>query len=38
MVSELAVLIAGIAVANDETLVTSDKGFLSLQSAKIIVV
>ncbi|MGO8807745.1 MAG: type II toxin-antitoxin system VapC family toxin [Candidatus Bathyarchaeia archaeon] len=37
MVNELDVLIAGIAIANNETLITKDKDFLSFQSSKIIV-
>jgi predicted nucleic acid-binding protein len=37
MVNELDVLIAGIATANNETLITKDKDFLSFQSSKIIV-
>lgn len=37
LVSELDVIIAGIAAANNETLITKDKGFLNLESNKIIV-
>ena len=37
IVNELDVLIAGIATANNETLITKDKDFLSFQSSKIIV-
>ena len=37
MVNELDVLIAGIATANNETLITKDKDFLNFQSSKIIV-
>ena len=37
MVNELDVLIAGIAAANNETLITKDKDFLKFESAKIIV-
>jgi len=38
LVSELDVLIAGIAAANNETIVTRDKDFLNFESPKIIVV
>jgi predicted nucleic acid-binding protein len=37
MVNELDVLIASIAAANNETLITKDKDFLKFESAKIIV-
>jgi predicted nucleic acid-binding protein len=37
MVNELDVLIAGIAAANNETLITKDKDFLNFESTKIIV-
>jgi tRNA(fMet)-specific endonuclease VapC len=37
MVNELDILIAGIAVANNEMLITKDKDFLNFESAKIIV-
>jgi len=37
MVNELDILIAGIAAANNETLVTKDKDFLNFENAKIIV-
>ena len=37
MVNELDVLIAGIAAANNETLITKDKQFVNSKSAKIIV-
>lgn len=37
MVSELNVLVAGIAIANNETLITRDKDFLNFESTKIIV-
>ena len=37
MVNELDVLIAGVASANNETLITKDKDFLNFESAKIIV-
>jgi predicted nucleic acid-binding protein len=38
MVNELDLIIAGIAEANNETLVTKDKDFLNFESTKIIVV
>ena len=38
MVGELDILIAGIAAANNETLVTRDKDFLNLENPKITVV
>ncbi len=37
MINELDVIIAGIAAANNETLLTKDKDFLKLESNKIIV-
>ena len=37
MVNELDVLIAGIAAANNEMLITKDKDFLNFESPKIIV-
>jgi len=37
MITELDFLIAGIAAANNETLLTKDKDFLNLESNKIIV-
>jgi predicted nucleic acid-binding protein len=37
IVNELDVLIAGIAAANDETLITRDKDFKNFENAKIIV-
>lgn len=37
MVNELDVLIAAIAAANNETLITKDKDFLNFESTKIIV-
>ncbi len=37
MANELDILIAGIAAANNETLVTKDKDFLNFENAKIIV-
>lgn len=37
MINELDILIAGIAVANNETLITRDKNFLNLESTKIVV-
>jgi len=37
MINELDFLIAGIAAANNETLVTRDKDFLKLESSKIVV-
>ena len=37
MVNELDVLIASIAAANNETLITKDKDFLKFENAKIIV-
>jgi predicted nucleic acid-binding protein len=38
LVSELDVLIAGIAATNNETLVTKDKDFLNFESERIRVV
>jgi predicted nucleic acid-binding protein len=37
MINDLDVIIAGIAAANDETLITKDKDFSNLESDKIIV-
>jgi predicted nucleic acid-binding protein len=37
LINELDVMIAGIAAANNETLVTKDKDFSNLESNKIIV-
>ena len=37
MINELDLIIAGIAAANNETLITKDKDFLNLESNKIIV-
>lgn len=37
MINELDVMIAGIAAANNETLLTRDKDFLNLENNKIIV-
>jgi predicted nucleic acid-binding protein len=37
LVNELDVLIAGIAAANNETLITKDKDFLNFENIKIIV-
>ncbi len=37
LINELDVLIAGIAAASNETLITRDKDFLKFESAKIIV-
>ena len=37
LVNDLDVLIAGIASANNETLITNDKDFLSFENVKIIV-
>jgi tRNA(fMet)-specific endonuclease VapC len=37
MINELDILIAAIAAANNETLITKDKDFLNFESAKIIV-
>jgi predicted nucleic acid-binding protein len=37
LISELDFLVAGIAAANNETLITKDKDFLNLESNKIIV-
>jgi len=37
MINELDVIIAGIAAANNETLITKDRDFLNLESNKIIV-
>ena len=38
MVNELDLIIAGITLANNETLVTKDKDFLNFENNKIIVV
>lgn len=37
MINELDLIIAGIAAANNETLVTKDRDFLNLESNKIVV-
>jgi len=37
MVNELDIIIAGIAAANNETLITRDRAFLNFESTKIIV-
>jgi len=37
LMNELDVMIAGIAAANNETLITRDKDFLNLKSARIVV-
>jgi predicted nucleic acid-binding protein len=37
MINELDIIIAGIAAANNETLITKDKDFLNLESNKITV-
>jgi predicted nucleic acid-binding protein len=37
MINELDLIIAGIAAANNETLITKDKDFLNLESNKIVV-
>ena len=37
IVNELDILIAGIAVANNETLITEDKDFLNFGITKIVV-
>jgi predicted nucleic acid-binding protein len=37
MINELDLIIAGIAAANNETLITKDKDFLNFESSKIIV-
>ena len=37
MINELDVIIAGIAAANNETLITRDKDFLNLESDRIVV-
>jgi tRNA(fMet)-specific endonuclease VapC len=38
MINELDLIIAGIALANNETLITKDKDFLNFESEKIIVI
>ncbi len=38
MINELDLIIAGIALANNETLITKDKDFLKFESEKIIVI
>jgi predicted nucleic acid-binding protein len=37
LINELDIIIAGIAAANNETLITKDKDFLNLESNKIVV-
>jgi len=38
MINELDLIIAGIALANNETLITKDRDFLNFESEKIIVI